>query len=236
MRANSVITSMLSVAAVVGMAVWLAVEHQAWLRAGQEHTALEQQADEMTGLMAENERMSNLVAQANRPQSLPDDQSLELLRLRGEVGLLRRQTRELEAVRNENLQARGGGAAPTAGYWPRGSWAFAGYASPDAALQSYLWAANNGDTKVVRAGATGEELKQIDRELGGKSETEVSTSAKDDFANLKSVRVLNREVQADDTVVLTAVFEERTNTSTVKLLMKKIGNGWKFSGPAQYAR
>ena len=187
----------------------------------------------MTGLMAENERMSNLVAQANSPQSLPDDQSLELLRLRGEAGLLRRQTRELEAVRNENLQARGGGAAPTAGYWPRGAWAFAGYASPDAALQTYLWSANNGDLKALRASATGEVRKQMDEELGGKSETEVSNMARDHIASLKSVRVLNREVQADDAVVLTAVFEERTNTQTVKLLMKKVGNDWKFSGPAQ---
>ena len=232
MRVNSVITSIVSVAAVVGLAAWLAVEHQARLRLGEEHTAFEQQADEMTGLMAENERMSNLVAQAKSQQSLPDDQSLELLRLRGEAGLLRRQTRELEAVRNENLRARGGVPAATAEYWPRGSWAFAGYASPDAALQTSLWSGNNGDLKALRASLTGDELKHLDQELAGKSETEVLTSAKDNFANLKSVRVLNREVQADDAVMLTAAFEDWTNTHTVKLLMKKMGNDWKYSGPA----
>jgi hypothetical protein len=233
MRVNSVITSIVSVAAVVGLAAWFAVEHQAWLRAGEEHKALGEQADQMTGLIAENEQMSNIVVRASRSQSLPHDQSLELLRLRGEAGMLRRQTRELEAVRNENLQARGGGAAPAAGYWRRGSLAFAGYASPEAALQTYLWSASNGDLKAVRASATGEVLKQMDQELGGKPETEVSTSARDEFANLKSIRVLNREVQADDAVVLTAAFADRTNTQTVKLLMKKIGNDWKFSGPVQ---
>lgn len=231
MRVNSVITSILSVAAVVGLAGWLAVEHQARLRLGEEHKALEAQADQMKGLIAENEQLSNLVAQANRPQSLPDDQSLELLRLRGEAGILRRQTRELEAVRNENLQARAGGAAPTAGYWPRASWAFAGYASPDAALQSYLWAVNNGDLKALRASATSEGRKRLDEEFGGKSETEVSISARNTFTNLKSVRVLNREVRADDAVVLTAAFEDRTNTQTVKLLMMKIGSDWKLSSP-----
>ena len=137
MRVNSVITTIVSAASVIGLAAWLAVEHQARLRAGEEYKALEEQADQMAGVIADNERMSNLVAQANRPQSLPDDQSLELLRLRGEAGLLRRQTKELETVRNENLQARGSGGATTAGYWPRGSWAFAGYASPDAALQTF---------------------------------------------------------------------------------------------------
>jgi hypothetical protein len=107
MRANSVITTIIPVAAVIGLAAWLAVEHQARARLGEEHGALEQQAEQMAGLVAENERLSNVVARADRQQSLPDEQSLELLRLRGEVGRLRQQTRELEAVRNENLQARG---------------------------------------------------------------------------------------------------------------------------------
>jgi hypothetical protein len=104
MRVNSIIISILSVAAVAGLAAWLTVEHQARIRLSEEHKALEEQADQMTGLMAENERLSNLLTRADSPQSLPDDQSLELLRLRGEVGALRRQTRELEAVRAENRQ------------------------------------------------------------------------------------------------------------------------------------
>jgi hypothetical protein len=49
----------------------------------------------------------------------------------------------------------------------------------------------------------------------------------------KPIPVLNRQVQADDAVMLTAAFEDRTNTHTVKLLRKKIGNDWKFSGPAR---
>jgi hypothetical protein len=116
---NSTLTIILSVAAVVGLAAWLAIEHQARLRLGEEHKALEEQADQMTGLMAENERLSNLMARTNGPPSLPDEQSLELLRLRGEAGALRRQTRELEAVRAENRQAHGAGDAPATNYSPR---------------------------------------------------------------------------------------------------------------------
>jgi hypothetical protein len=55
----------------------------------------------------------------------------------------------------------------------------------------------------------------------------------DQVMSIKSVRVLNREVQSDDTAVVTAAFEDRTDTHTVKLLMKKIGNDWKLSGPAE---
>jgi hypothetical protein len=49
---------------------------------------------------------------------------------------------------------------------------------------------------------------------------------------MKSVRVVSREAQGDDTVVLTAEFEGRTDSHTEKLVLKKIGNEWKVSGPA----
>ena len=244
MKAHRVITSLVCVAAVVGLAIWLAGERQARRRLVEEHTALQQQLDRMTGLIAENEQLSNRVAQANPPQSLPDDQLRELLRLRGEVGVLRQKGKELESVRNENRQARaalesktqGAGAAKaaaTADYWPRDSLAFKGYASPDAALQSLVWAGNNGDLKTMLASTTGDARKEMEQQFGGKPETEASIRVMDDTAGLKSVRLLNRDVQADDTVVLTAAFEDRTDTQTLKLLLKKVGNEWKLSGKAQ---
>jgi hypothetical protein len=244
--ANSMMTSVLGVAAVVGLAIWLAVEDQARLRLGEEHKALEQQRGEMAGLVARNEELSNLVARANRPPSLPADQARELLRLRGEAGVLRQQSKELESVHNENreahaalesgLKSQSGGAAGTAAtadYWPRDSWAFTGYASPDAALQTSLWAANTGDLKALLASATDEARKMMEREFAGKPEAEASIRAMDEVISLKSVRVLNREAQADDTVVLTTAFEGQTANRTEKLVMKKIGNDWKLSGPSQ---
>lgn len=233
MKANRVITSLLCTTAVVGLAIWLKVEHQARLRLGEEHLALEQQLKQLAGLIAENQRLLNLVARASHPPSLPDDQSRELLRLRGEVGLLRQQSKQLEAVRHENRQARAAGGAATADYWPRDSWAFTGFTSPDAALQSSLWAANSGDLKALLASTTGDFRKELEEQFGGKSESEASIRAMDEVAGLKSVCVLNREVQANDTVVLTAAFEDRTDTHTSKLLLKKIGNDWKVSGLAQ---
>jgi hypothetical protein len=87
--------------------------------------------------------------------------------------------------------------------------------------------------KTLLASATGEVRKQMEEDLGGKSASEASIRAMDEVISLKSVRVLNRQVQADDTVVVTAAFEDRTDSHTVKLLMKKIGNDWKLSGPAE---
>jgi hypothetical protein len=233
----------LCVTAFVGLAIWLAVGYRSQLRLGDENTALRQQLGQMAGLTAKNERLSNLVVQAKRPQSLPDDQLRELLRLRGEAGVLRQQGKELEALRNENREARAAlessrmaqsagtaGAAATADYWPRDSWAFVGYATPDASLQTSFWAANTGDLKALLAGMTGDIQQKVEKDIEGKSESEASDRAKAEVAKLKSVRVLDREVQADDTVVLTAAFEDDSHSGTNKLLMKKIGNDWKLSG------
>jgi hypothetical protein len=237
-------TSMVGIAAIASLAVWVVVEHQTQAGLRREHQALEQQLDEMARLIAVNEQLSNLLAQAKSQQSLTEGESRELLRLRGEVGVLRRQSSELETVREENHQARAAlerslkgqnaaRAVATADYWPQDSWAFKGYASADAALQTSLWASNNGDVKALLASATGEMRKVIEEDLKGKSETEASIKAMDEVMNMKSVRVLNREAQGDDTVVLTAEFAGRTENHTGKLVLKRIGNEWKISGQAK---
>ena len=246
MKTKGLIPSVLCAMAAVGVTIWLADEHEARLRLGQENVALRQPLSRLAGLVAENERLSNILAQAKSPPSLPDERLKELLRLRGEAGVLRQQEKELEALRHENrlaraklesaLKTQNAGApraAATADYWPRDSWAFSGYTSPDAALQTSVWAASKGDLKALLGSTTGELQKQVEKDLDGKSESEATVRAMDEVARLKSVRVLNREVQADDTIVLTAAFEEGTDTHTTKLLMKKIGNEWKISGPSE---
>lgn len=167
MKAKSVILSVLCATALVGVAIWLAVEHQARLRLGEENTVLRQQLDQMAGLAAENERLSNLVAQARSSQSLPDDRLRELLRLRGEVGVLRQQTKELETLREENRQARAaregslktrnGGQAATTG---------AGTASNESQLQilkAEYWTdkARMDVTEELRGRIVGDRLNTI---------------------------------------------------------------------------
>ena len=120
-------------------------------------------------------------------------------------------------------------AAATADYWPRDSWALAGYASPDAALQTFVWAASRGDLKTLLGSVTGEARKRMEKDLEGKSEGEASLKAMEDAINLKSVRVYNRNVQSDDTVIVHAGYENGRLTYAEKLFMKKIGNEWKIS-------
>jgi preprotein translocase subunit SecD len=86
-----------TIAAAVGTGIFEA--HQASMLRGQNQTLQQQQAT-LTGqiaqLKSDNEGLSNRFAQAGRSPSLSSERLRELLKLRGEVGVLRRQQRELE--------------------------------------------------------------------------------------------------------------------------------------------
>ena len=89
----------ISAIVVAGVATPLVVQHQAQVKLRLENDWLQQQ---MTQARGENERLSNSIAQAKGAQALSEDQFRELLRLRGEVGLLHR---ELAEATNTRAQA-----------------------------------------------------------------------------------------------------------------------------------
>jgi hypothetical protein len=244
MKPNSVPTKILLILIVAGLAIGLAVEHQARLKLAQEHQRLEQQLSQMASLTLQNQQLSNLVAQADIPRRLPAAQFMELLRLRGETVVLRQQKMNLETAREENRQAHaalerrlnagtGTNAIATADYWPQNSWAFAGYASPEAALQTALWAGKNGDAKTFFASIAGDLRERVEADLKGKSETEASIGMMDETDSIGSVRIIDREAQDNNTTVLTVEMDGQDNLQTAKMVMRKVGNEWRFSGPQQ---
>jgi RNA polymerase sigma factor (sigma-70 family) len=81
-----------------GLAATVAIQLQAESKVREENQALRLQ---LAGLAAENESLSNRVAQATLARPLADDQFRELLRLRGEVGMLRQQTNLLGSLREK---------------------------------------------------------------------------------------------------------------------------------------
>ena len=217
----------ISAVVIGGLVASLVVQHQSLARLREDNRSLQQQVEELRD--AKNQ-LAQVAVDQDELAKRQRDQS-ELLRLRGEVGVLRRQTKELDAL-EASLKTQSAGTvetAATADYWPRDSWAFAGYASPDAALQTFVWAASEGDLKTLLGSVAGEAQKRIEKDLEGKSEGEASRKAIDDAINLKSVRVYHRNVQSDDTVIIQAGYENGRITYVEKLFMKKIGNEWKLS-------
>jgi RNA polymerase sigma factor (sigma-70 family) len=91
----------LSAVVIAGAATSLVVQHQNELNLRQENRALRQQ---IAQLQTDHASLSNRAAQAEGSRSLSSDRLRELLRLRNEVGSLRRHVRELD-------QAAAAGAA-----------------------------------------------------------------------------------------------------------------------------
>ena len=91
----------LSALVVAGATTALVVQHQSQIKLREENESLTQQ---IAQLKTDNESLSNRLVQASNAQSLPDDQLNELLRFRGEVGILRQQTNGLGKLQEENRQ------------------------------------------------------------------------------------------------------------------------------------
>src|SRR6266436_5815096 len=182
-----------------GMALWWVSQYQSQLKLREENQALREQVEQ---LPVQNERVSNATAQAGSSQSLTREQLGELLRLRGEAGRLRKENQELAKLREENQQLRAAMTAsqglhaskltPEADYWPKDSWVFAGYATPESTLQSLLWSASKGEMKSLLASTTGEAQKHLEDDLKQKSEAEVAAEMAHETA-FSSCRLLDKE-------------------------------------------
>jgi RNA polymerase sigma factor (sigma-70 family) len=81
----------ISTIVVAGAATALVVQHQTQTKLNEENQSLRQQ---MTQLQSDNESLSNRFAGVGAAKKLPDDPNNELLKLRGEVGVLQRQANE----------------------------------------------------------------------------------------------------------------------------------------------
>lgn len=128
---------------VAGLVTPLIIEHRANAKLRDENLALRQQAQSVAVVAAELPATAAVdPAELERQQR----ERSELLRLRGEVGRLRALEQELAKVR-ASAQPTGKAAAaasPLIEELPKASWADAGFATPQAALQTRGWAVLNG--------------------------------------------------------------------------------------------
>jgi hypothetical protein len=90
-------------------------------------------------------------AQPASGDGLSEPDKLELLRLRAEVTRLRARQQELAPLRAENqaLREQVRQKSPPPGYRRMQDVQFAGQATPEAALQSFIWAMGKGDTNAL---------------------------------------------------------------------------------------
>jgi hypothetical protein len=225
--------------AAVLLALLLIMEQGATKKLRAESQALRQQLAQQGDLSQENQRLSNHLAQASAPAALPEDQLRELLRLRGEVALLRRQKSEFEMGQAANPPLRAGSsnqennAASQASpdYLPKESLAFAGYGNPDSAVRSGLWANTTQDGKTILAGFSPErqeEWLKLHKTPEGVAAQIARCPVGANMSKVKGFRILNKQTPSESEAYYTVYVEGLDLTFKEKY--KRIDSEWKFDG------
>lgn len=168
-----------------------------------------------------------------------NEEQSELLRLRNQAAQLRTATNELRQLRAQLNQSRASaqtpGVAPTstgatAELVPREAWSFAGYATPQAAFHSTMFAHSQGDQQTFLASLTGDLVRDNQKELINKTPEQFSENLRRETAKFTGYRILEmNEVSPEETVLMIYYAGE---SDTEKVRMRKVGDEWKLAGPA----
>jgi len=206
-------------------------------RLHRENEALARQVKQLEQRESENNSLANQVAQAELADA--NQQLLELVRLRNEVGMFRRQTNEWRQMQEQLEQLRAGvandaaalqntnaSAEPLAVY-PKDKWEFVGYDTPENAFQSLNWAALNGDITMLKSNLTLEAQREFAKAFEKNSEAETREQLMQSFNEKSEVRILTKDVISDNFVVL-AVSDGKLGDNVDKLIFQKIDGQWKF--------
>jgi hypothetical protein len=226
------------------LAAAIAAAVTGWLKAGRmarESAELRTQVEALQGQQSAAASEQNSAAQKEIENLRA--QSQELLRLRGEVSQLRNGTKEAEKLRadlqrlraeNQRLQAASAGTAAATNanspgdQFPRESWNFAGYATPDAALVSAIWAMKEGNPKTYLESLSPEEQARMSKVWENKSETEIAAKHQSDVSAITGMRVLDRQAISPEEVQMTVYIQGVDRME--KVSMKFMNNEWKFGG------
>jgi RNA polymerase sigma factor (sigma-70 family) len=116
--------------------------------------------------------------------------------------------------------------------FPRESWAFRGYATPESALVSLVWAAVNSDLEGFLNSLSPEQQSRVRlrwQRQGLSDEAQFRNSISNQFGATKRIRILNKEILSDSEVILRLQMEgEKGGTGTVGKKVQRIGNEWKI--------
>jgi len=219
----------------IACAVVLFQQRQAQEKLRAENGSLQQQ---IAKLKADNENLSNLAAQAKSSQSLPDEQFTELLKLRGEVGVLHQQLESQKAQTTQLIQevqksaplqkAKTVPPAPSA-FISKDQLTNAGFETPEATLQTYFHGifSDNFDQVVSSMSA------QIPAAaLNDPRDREAfENDFRKDGTSLQGIQTIAKKAINDNEVELEVmVFQQgKTPDTTIERMLKE-GGRWKFAG------
>jgi len=242
-------TQLSIIAAIVlaGVIVPWTIQQRGKTRLLEENEKLSQQMAQSDQLRSQIARLSNELAQPKSLISAAGQPVAEVLRLRGEVGRLLGEKRQLQE-RLESAEPPGSPPVLPEGWRPRititnvakfipkAEWAFSGNATPDTALQSAMWALRERDWNTFCEGLTSDAQKRLEETRAAKPDYQLSSA----FPEFDTYFVALQEIFSENEVCLTLGLRElppadSTNapgvTRSVPLIAKKFGSEWKLEWP-----
>jgi RNA polymerase sigma factor (sigma-70 family) len=197
-------------------------------------------------LQADNQSLLAQQAQASAEQEAAAKEQLdrlrkdssELMRLRNEVGQLRRERDALMQRAGQAAAGAGQSAGNPGRYISKEQLAFAGYSTPEAALESTMWAMMKGTWAQVIAGFNPEMAEEVSQDPGSREQFEKQKDAM--VAGFRGMQILARKTLDGDRVELKvkmdADFLPNSQTDAPPVMiqpMAEVGGEWKASGSSQ---
>lgn len=216
---------------IIALAVLLEGQYEAHRQLRSQSDTLQAQFKRVEELEAENVRLSNIVVRANTP--LAEAQLAELQSLREQVELLRHRTNEIATLRTEISRLRSALSeagksiaetppdVPVEDIYPRENWAFAGYDTPENAIQSLMWAVSEGDMDSYMAGLAPDMLDQMQGDLADGS---FAADGPFEMGNVTGYRIVDRDMISDNQVTVTLFMDGENQIMSV--VLDKTDNGW----------
>jgi hypothetical protein len=113
--------------------------------------------------------------------------------------------------------------------FPKESWSFAGYASPEAAMISAIWAMKEGDRAKYLESLTPQEAERM---MALWTSNEGGAAVDEKHRNLvgaiSSLKVLERQITSPTEMVMNVFIEGPGRVEKVR--MSQVGQEWKFGG------
>jgi len=194
--------------------------------------------------LQEQSATSSATATAQRDRELENlrSQTSELLRLRSEVNQLRTSAKDADKLRADNQQllsenqrlrtgtasAAASNPSPAKDQFARDNWTFSGYATPDAALISAIWAMKEGNPRTYLESLSPEEQARMSKVWENKSEAEIAAKHQSDVAAISGMQILDRKTISPDEVQMNVYIQGVDRLE--KVSMKQIEGQWKFGG------
>jgi RNA polymerase sigma factor (sigma-70 family) len=125
------------------------------------------------------------------------------------------------------------GAAPAPA--KSSAFSFAGYATPEASVQSLFWGASMGDWKKVQDAVGPDAMEQFKSKMEGKSDDEIRQLSITWANAMVDYKITQKDAVSDDEVHLhihATPSVDGLHSGHSVIVMKKTGNEWKFAGNA----